>query len=281
VNAEPVGGPDRRDHGQIRAELAKQPGDQEVMRKLSYALAASLLALGLAGQAQAVQLGFVGGLSVQLATLDPVVLPGSGSATVNGSNGPGHLASLGLPEGVFAITAFVLPVTDPGVFPIAGVKITGMNGVADFAGDGGSGNFGGTMPILGTTKVCLYGACGSSANISNLTVPLSVVGGPGGQTTVKGAVNLTVIGAPWTTGTAAIGTITIMGGVAPASNTAAASGVVTLVTPIFISTNIGAFSVVPAFGIVNLHFVPEPGTLILLGSGIAGLVAIGRNRARK
>jgi hypothetical protein len=38
--------------------------------------------------------------------------------------------------------------------------------------------------------------------------------------------------------------------------------------------------VVPAFGIVSLHFVPEPGTLMLLGSGIAGLVAFGRSRVR-
>jgi hypothetical protein len=134
--------------------------------------------------------------------------------------------------------------------------------------------------VIGTTKVCLYGACGSETNISNLVVPLDVVGA-GGQVTVMGAVALTVIGAPWTTGTAAIGTITLMGGVAEASNTAAASGNVTLVTPIFISTNIGSFAVVPAFGILNLHFVPEPGTIVLVGSGIAGLVALGRNRARK
>jgi len=38
--------------------------------------------------------------------------------------------------------------------------------------------------------------------------------------------------------------------------------------------------VVPAFGILSLHFVPEPGTLMLLGSGIAGLVAFGRSRVR-
>jgi len=45
-----------------------------------------------------------------------------------------------------------------------------------------------------------------------------------------------------------------------------------------VSTNIGASAVLPAFGILTLQFVPEPGTLILLGSGIAGLVAIGRRR---
>lgn len=250
------------------------------MRKLSYAVAATLLAFGLAGQAQAVQLGFQGGLSVQIATLAPVVLPGAGSATVNGSNGAGHLSGVDLPAGVFGVEGFIVPVTDPGVFPIAGVQVTAANAAGAFSGNGGSGSFGGAMPVQGTTKVCLYGACGSSVNISNLTVPLTVVG-QGGVVTVMGAVNLTVQGAPWTTGTAAIGTLTQMGGVDPLSNTGAPSGNLTLVTPIFISTNIGAFAVVPAFAILNLHFVPEPGTLVLLGSGIAGLVAVGRSRARK
>jgi hypothetical protein len=249
------------------------------MRKLLGVLAAGLIAFGAVSQAHAAALGFTGALAVQIATLDPVAIPGSGTAIVNGSSGPGHLTSLGIPSSPFAISGFVVPVSDPGVFPIAGVAVTAHNATGAFGGSGGFG-FGGTMSINGAAKVCLYGACGSSTNISNLTVPLSVVG-VGGVTTVKGAVNLTVIGAPWTTGTAAIGTITAMGGVSPLSNTGAASGVVTLVTPIFISTNIGAFAVVPAFANLTLHFVPEPGTLVLLGSGIAGLVAFGRSRARK
>jgi hypothetical protein len=249
------------------------------MRKLLGVLAAGLIAFGAVGQAQAAVLGFTGGMAVQIATLAPVVIPGVGSALVNGSGGTGHLTGLAIPSSPFAVSGFVLPVTDPGVFPIAAVAVTAHNGTGSFGGSGGAG-FGGIMPILGAAKVCLYGVCGSSNNISNLSVPLSVVGA-GGAVTVMGAVNLTVIGAPWTTGTAAIGTITVMGGVAPLSNTGAPSGVVTLVTPIFISTNIGAFAVVPAFGIAQLHFVPEPGTLVLLGSGIAGLVAFGRSRARK
>jgi hypothetical protein len=33
-----------------------------------------------------------------------------------------------------------------------------------------------------------------------------------------------------------------------------------------------------AFAILNLHFVPEPGTLMLLGTGVVGLVAFGRSK---
>jgi len=241
-------------------------------------LAAGFLAMSVAGQAQAVVLGWTGSFAIQLATLAPVVLPGAGSSLVNGSAAGGHLSTLTLPASPFATAGFVLPVTDPVVFPIAGVQVTAHNAPGNFNIPSG-----GVMPINGAAKICLFGTCGNA--VSNLSVPLTVVG-QGGIALVTGAVNLTVIGAPWTTGTAAIGTaFTQMGGVhgpasGGASSAAQASGTVALVTPIFVSTNIGASSIVPGFGILNLHFVPEPGTLMLLGSGIAGLVAFGRSRVR-
>jgi hypothetical protein len=245
------------------------------MRKLLGVIAASFLAIGVAGQAQAVNLGFSGSFALQIATLAPVGITGSGTATVNASGPGGHIASLSLAGGTFATTGFVLPVTDPGAAPIKGVQVTVSNQPGVFAG----APLGGLMGLSGSTKVCLFGPC--SAAVANISVPLNVVG-IGGAAFVTAAVNLTVVGAPWTTGTVAIGTLTAMGGAAPASNTGAASGTVSLVTPIFVSTNIGASAVVPVFGILNLHFVPEPGTLVLLGSGIAGLVAFGRSsRNRK
>src|SRR5262249_58231827 len=89
-----------------------------------------------------------------------------------------------------------------------------------------------------------------------------------------------VSGAAWTVGTASVGTATRMGfqhGPASlTSSTAAASGQVQLVTPIFISTSQRQFPEIAAFGILDLHFVPEPGTLLLLAGGIAGLVLVGR-----
>jgi hypothetical protein len=246
------------------------------MRKLSYALAACLLAFGLAGQAQALQLGFVGDVSIQIATLAPAQLPGSGNVVVNGSAGGGHINSLAIPASAFQVAGFVLPVTDPGAAPIKGVQVTAANAAAAFTN--GGGNLGGQMAINGATKVCLFGPC--SAAVANISVPLNVAG-VGGSAVVSAAVNLTVVGAPWTTGTVSIGTMTQMGGGEPASSTGMASGTVSLVTPVFVSTNIGPSAVVPVFAFLNLHFVPEPGTLVLLGAGIAGLVSSGRTRNRK
>ena len=254
------------------------PGNQEnsQIRKLSHAVAASLLVFGLAGRAHAVVLGFTGTLAIQIVGLDPVEISGAGNAIVNGDGEAGHLKSLHIPASPFAVTGFIVPVTDPSVLPINGVQVTAHNGEGNFDRNPAD-VFSGTMAVKGAAKVCLFGTCADS--VANLVVPLSVVG-VGGFAIVKGAVNLTVIGAPWTTGTARVGNQTTMGGVRPLSNTGAPSGEIHLVTPIFISTNIGSSSVVPAFGLLSLHFVPEPGTLILLGSGIAGFAGFGRNRAR-
>jgi len=82
-----------------------------------------------------------------------------------------------------------------------------------------------------------------------------------------------------------VGTLTRMGFArGPASNTsstALTSGTVQLVTPIFVSTNIPASPVIGAFGVLNLHFVPEPGTLALLLFGIAGCAALGKRRGER
>jgi hypothetical protein len=139
------------------------------------------------------------------------------------------------------------------------------------------------MQIHGVAKVCLFKACGKNP-AANLSVPLDVVG-VGGTVTATGSVNVTVKGAPWTVGFATLSPNTPNFQIAgfrhgPASNavSSSASGTVRLVTPIHVSTNLGASPVVLSWAVLDLHFVPEPSTLLLLSGGIAGLVMLGRSK---
>ena len=63
------------------------------------------------------------------------------------------------------------------------------------------------------------------------------------------------------------------------SSTAQPSGILQLVTVSKAYTSLaGAFPELPVIGFLDLHFVPEPGTLMLLGLGVMGLAAVGRRR---
>ena len=185
-----------------------------------------------------------------------------------------------MPSSPFATTGVVVAVTDPAAFPIQGVQATAHNATGSFDG-GVGGTLSGPMAILGFNKVCLFAPC-SAPPPANVSVPVEVIG-VGGTATASMLVNVTVVGNPWTTGATEVGTITQAGfahGPASAtSSTAIGSGVVRLVTPVFVSTNIGASSVLPVFGFLDLHLgVPEPGTVALLGSAVAGLLLAGRTR---
>ena len=70
----------------------------------------------------------------------------------------------------------------------------------------------------------------------------------------------------------------------PASNTsstAANSGVIQWVSPSRVLTSVDPpSSKLAVYGVLKLHFVPEPGMLLLLASGVGGLVLLGRSRMR-
>jgi hypothetical protein len=126
--------------------------------------------------------------------------------------------------------------------------------------------------------------------------------GIGGLITVGGdsAIRISLEAAPWTvktataidqtddnTGVAAFHAVTRMGFAhGPASgttSTAQPSGVVQLVTPSQVRTNLSLGTNVKVSVLTELliHFVPEPGLLLLLGSGVFGLALLGRRRRKK
>jgi hypothetical protein len=67
------------------------------------------------------------------------------------------------------------------------------------------------------------------------------------------------------------------------TSTAGPSGVLQIVTPNQVRTNLalGTSEKIAVFGEILIHFIPEPGLLVLIGAGVAGLALIGARRMRK
>lgn len=241
-------------------------------RRLALRLVVAVAMLGAGNAAHAAAVPFTATLSLRFIQTAPITVSGSGAAIVNGSSGGIHVDSLQLPANAVQGTT-IQPFTDPAAYPINGFQLTVGNAAGNFTGSGG------LMPLYGVAKICLFAPC--AAAVANVSVPLSVVG-TSMSVAVAGAINLTIAGAPWTTGTVAIGTVTAMGSrhgpASGTSSTAAASGQLQFVTPIHISTNIGSSAIIPAFATLTLHFVPEPTTMLLLGGGLSLLAAVGRHR---
>ena len=290
------------------------------MRKLVMLGAVVMLVFGAVGTASAALLNWDGTLILELGELPALGNTGGGVATVNNSAGgiPAHLQTLQLKgsRGAVAGTAMV-PITDPSVSAngIASVRVQATMQTGTFAPiSGGAASTTvltkNVLPVNGLAKVCLLST--SCTNFLPLlltqhTVMSGIKGlGIGGLLTIGGGTNpirISIEAAPWTikTGTS-IDEITTpptpMGvkifvnrtamGFAhdPSSattSTAQPSGVVQLITPMQVVTNLtsGSNSKIALFGFLTVHFIPEPGMLLLLGSGVAGLVLLGRHRMKK
>lgn len=239
---------------------------------------AALALLGSPGTAQGVALPVEATVMLEIANTPAVTVLSLGLVTVNGSGGAGRIETLAFGAGV-ANGQSVVPVTDPAAFPITGLQVSVSNAPGTLARTSG-GALGGSVALPGFAKVCLFGTTfGCQSPVSNIVVPLAPVGA-GGASSSQGPVNISVYGAPWTTGTVSYFPIATRMGFAAGptsapSSTARPGGVLQLVTPIYITTNIAASAVVPAFATLTLRFVPEPATLLLVGGALAGLAAWG------
>jgi hypothetical protein len=223
------------------------------MRRSVLLVLGILLSQSSAQTALAIELQFTGTLSLKAiasSTLPEFVVQrvGVADAVLDGSN---TLTGINFPSGVFSTQGQVIAVTDPNSFPILGLIATMANDAGAF-GSGPTG-FGGVMPLRGVVKVCLFGTCDSAPSF--ISVPLSVVG-RNTTVNVSGPLNLTVAGAPWTTGTIELRSYyssapTVMG--------SRQTDTLNLVTPIFISTNISASAVVDSYVRLVAFFNPPAG----------------------
>jgi hypothetical protein len=285
------------------------------------AAASLLASLGLATTAGAAVVEWDGTMVVNVGTLPQFVHLGTGLATVNGSaGGIGHINTISIPGGLTFTGGNNVPETIPLTGPenptIVTLRATGMRigrvttgGTAKAVWNGISGG-----PPLGTKntgqppgnmKMCiLFPGCANYLPIPFGKDASNAVG-IGGIHTVNGlskgnGFKLSIWGAPWTIGLAQIKNVTTetpngaittytktLQGFAhgPASgttSTAAISGVLQVITPVLIRTSLGAPDTWQAVWVeLGLHFIPEPGLLLLLGSGITGLLLLGRQRMRK
>jgi hypothetical protein len=268
--------------------------------KLLVLFTSAVLVLGLAGQASAKLLEWHGTITTKLGAGKPAKTTGQGVASVNQTNGGSHATTVRLAAD-FTAAGNGVPVTDPEVTgTIKTIIVSASNVSGTFAPISGGGPLTqDTLAIPGIAKVCLvFTGCPNflplqlTANDGNTGV------GVGGLVTVGGAgsIRISLENAPWTLGTgmrrqmtdnSGFTSVTIGGFIhGPASNTsstALGSGVIQLITPIQVSTAgiPGQNDKLALFASMRIHFVPEPGIMLLLGSGVVGLALIGRSRLRK
>ena len=245
-------------------------------------------------------IGFAVAVSGEGELYDLALLDGH-LATHQGASGGNHLNTLRLAGGITG--SGTAPVTDPDTTPqIADIKISATLGTGKLSGISGVPplNPPATLGIRGFTRVCLFAGCDITGflPLNNTTNGGATGIGIGGLLTMGkfGEIRISIVNGPWTVGSVAGINQTIHGGfitlsktgfvhgaASANSSTAEPSGLVQLIAPQQVTT-----SGVPAnstqltlFATLTLHFIPEPGLLLLIGSGVVGLGLLGRSRMLK
>ncbi len=219
-------------------------------------------------------LPFTGTLVVQVADLGVVLLPGSGS-------GDPTLPSIGASS--FLGTASVPVPGAPNTQPVTQLFLS--------VGGNASGAVGSGPSFRGVLELRQFGI--------GVPVPVPLTGNLGfaGATTVNHSAASARISAQfgsWTTGVATVSrTHTYFSGACapnfdcptamlggPTANGAffGGSAQIVLVAPVDVFSTL--YDGLPTFAVMGLNYVPEPGRLLLLGSGVLTLTIAGRVRGR-
>lgn len=216
-------------------------------------------------------------LSVTLSTTLTVAFTGSGIGDSAGGIG----STAAIPAGLLSATGVSVPISPP-VLNLSLITVPVLShGAATFSPNG----------ALAHNAIANFfftnGFPGGS-------VPLSPVGGGGTATAVFAGIDITVIGATFsnlgltTANPTVVTTISLTQAGIPITvsatafdnRTAGGKGTVQLVAPASVLLFGGALGSLPLVGTLTLQFVPEPGTMLLVGAGLAGLTAFGRSRRR-
>ena len=273
------------------------------MRKLLVPIVVGMLSLGIAGQSSAAILEVLTTLGTKLGFGGVNPTTATGIVTVNGSLGGDHLNTLRLAP-TDPMDGGPVPVTDPETTATVASNILdgafGRGGTfAPISGGGPLTTANDALALAGVNRVCLVSAGCAAALPLTLTKNDGATGvGVGGVVTVggNGVLRISLAASPWQLGAATRLMSTANGVVitrmhagflhAPnsgTSSTAKPSGVIQLITPtqVLIKGLAGNTQKLSLFTSLTFHFVPEPGILLLLGSGVAGLALLGRSRMRK
>ena len=273
------------------------------------------LAMLVAGQASAIVMETWTRASLQFTNLGRA----EASATATGlttihtsSSASSHLSTITAEFNPGLSLNTTISVTDPTAAPITSVILTSIRGRPDLQG-GIIGNISGalansnlgvlpnTIPSTGGVTICLLIAnpCDFQLNllVGATSAGVQIGGGVGGILTIGGlgAIRISVVGAPYTVKTVSAVNRTENGlfdvfsehGFAhgPASitsTTAQASGVLQTITANHTTViGPGDNDISGNISRVLTHFIPEPGLLLLFGSGAVGMALLGRKRIRK
>jgi len=263
------------------------------MRRL-FVLLTTMVVATMAGQGGAENLDWRGTLDFELDGKNSA-LPGTGVATVNSSGGGAHLSTLRA-GGITGTGTITLERTED----VKSVRFVSVRlGTGTLSGISGAPPLAppAALPIAGVFRLCvLVENCAAPMDFDMTLNDGNTGFGVGGLWTYGGygTVRMSLEAAPWTLGVVTAINQTARGdfvtlsrfgfvhGAASGSDssTAANSGVIQLIAPTQLSSVgvPGNGTELALFSTLTLHFIPEPGLLLLIGSGVVGLGLLGRSR---